>query len=73
MDIGGSGFHRMEKAAARKQLPALVSFQKMPEMQQCGGVRDILLKKVDFLEFSHDAAITNGILHALVRRVEPAL
>ena len=45
----------------------------MPEMQQRGGVRHVLLKKVDPHEFPHGIAVVNGALHALVRQAEPAL
>ena len=35
----------------KKQLPDPVPFQQIPEMHQCGGVRDILLKKLISMNF----------------------
>ena len=57
----------------KKQFANAFFLQQVPEVQQCCGVRDILLKKVDPHESAHSIAVINGVFYPLVGQVEPAL
>ena len=75
---GASPHHpsRLLQAAVdgvKKQLSDPLLLQQMPEVQQGRSIRDILLKKVDSHESAHGIAVINGVFHALVGQIEPAL
>lgn len=64
---------RQRLVTLKKQIANLFPLQHMPEVQQRGGVRDVLFKKADPHELPHGIAVVYGLLHTLVEQVEPAL
>jgi len=59
--------------ASKKQLIQTVLLQQMPEVQQCCGLRYVLLQEVDPHELAESVTAIDGIFHALVGQMEPAL
>lgn len=58
---------------SKKRFADVILFMKVAELQQCGGIRDLLTGEVNPHEGAHRVAVIDSLFDSDIREVEPAL